>query len=348
MGQFTTNQVKEAYRDLIAAKRNPAEYYPYQNFVGPTGTDMAAWDNRLTYQDQVFGGQNPLQYGNATDSLNALMSGNTDMGALSSGYGSQALSSLDGWNQFGQAGGLDANPAISRMLSGTPDYSGLQGAIDAANAPILRQFNEEIMPGLNSRATFLNNETGGIKALNKILPDIGERMSMNANTLYNQERNRALSDQAQAAGMVAQGGLSENQGLLGLGGLAGNLAGGVSGDAIRATGLFPSMYEMGLQPGTTSSQFADWQRSYMENALNDDMARYNYAQNAPRDNAQWYAQQVGNLTAANKAPSGGGGSSSGGGLLGALGGAATGASLAGTLGMSSGWGAALGAAASFL
>jgi hypothetical protein len=153
--------------------------------------------------------------------------------------------------QFGQAGSLDATSAYQRMLSGQPDYQGAQGAIDAANAPILRQLNEQIIPGLNERATFTNNMTGGIKGLNSALPQVAQRMGENAQNIMNQERVRALDQQERAAGAVAQGGF-QGYGLglntaMGQRGLEQNLANlGLSADQARA-GFGLQDQQMGLQ-----------------------------------------------------------------------------------------------------
>ena len=102
------------------------------------------------------------------------------MGGQQGTYGNLASAANSQMGQFGQAGNLDATNAYQQALSGQGDYSTLQSNIEAANAPILRQLNQEIIPGLNSRATFLNNGTGGIKTLNKVLPEVADRMSQNA------------------------------------------------------------------------------------------------------------------------------------------------------------------------
>lgn len=113
----------------------------------------------------------------------------------------------------GQGGGAfgDQTPAaqaaLARMLSAQPDYSGVQASIKAANDPILRQLNTDIIPGLNTKATFLNNSTGGIKALNRVLPDVTDRMATNASTLTEAERIRALN--AQQAGLTQYGNLTQ-------------------------------------------------------------------------------------------------------------------------------------------
>jgi hypothetical protein len=312
-GGGTTKQVSEPWsqaqpyvldslRGAQQVYRNPPQFYPGQTFVGPTPGDMAAWDTRLGYSDSVFGGANAPRFGQATDALSGLLSGG--------GMGSLA--------QAGLPGGQDA---LTRMLSGTPDYAGAQGAIDAANAPILRQLEQEIIPGLNSRATFLNNETGGIKALNKILPDVAERMSLNAGSILNQERLRALQSQETGLGML------------------GNFLGGASGDQTRGLGLFPSMVGLGETPGLLASQFSEWGRQFPQQALNEDMARWDYQQGQPMDMASWYSQIVNGTaglggTSSSRTPTNTG--------LNALGGAATAGALGSTLGLTGG---ALGGAA---
>jgi hypothetical protein len=109
--------------------------------------------------------------------------------------------------QYGKAGSLDATGAYQQMLSGQPDYQGVQGQLDAANADTMRQFNNNVIPALNQRATFSNNMTGGIKGLNAAIPELQDRMNENAQQVYGAERTRALDAQQQAAGQVAQGGL---------------------------------------------------------------------------------------------------------------------------------------------
>lgn len=227
------------------ARRSPS-FYGGPLTVGPTEAEGAAWGQRSNYNNSVFGGGSSPQFGDLTSAIGNQLQGGTNLGGMSnsiSPFSTQALmqgfgptssagiaglqtpgqtnaagqigqygfgTSLDASGrapQFGVAGDLDARGAYQKMLSGQPDYAGTQGAIDAANAPILRQFNEEIIPGLNQRATFSNNMTGGIKGLNRVMPEIGQRMAENAQGIMNQERLRALDSQERAAGAVSQGGM---------------------------------------------------------------------------------------------------------------------------------------------
>jgi hypothetical protein len=275
----------------------PASYYGGPLTVGQLDSESAAWGARGGYNQGVFGGQQLPQFGDLTSSVTNQLGGNTQLGgmagaispyatsALTTGFsptntsqiaGIQAPGQTNAAGQignygfgttldpsgraptFGTAGGLDARGVYAQALEGQPDYGGVQGAIEAANAPILRQLNEEILPGLNQRATFTNNMTGGIKGLNRVLPEIGQRMSENALLITEGERQRALGAQERAANAVSQGGFTG----YGLGlntaqgerGLEQNLAGlGLSADQARAglqlqdfgTGLAGS--QLGLQ-----------------------------------------------------------------------------------------------------
>lgn len=203
--------------DLLKTARDNTQsapaYYPGQTYLDPTQGQMGAWDTKLNYADNVFGGTNAPNFGEATS-------------------------------------------ALSKQLSGTPDYSGLQGSIDAANAPILRQLNQDIIPGLNSRATFLNNPTGGIKTLNRVLPDVADRMSENAAQLTEGERYRALN--------------AQQQGL----------------------GNFGNIYAIGQDPGNLQSQFADYGAGFQNKALQDQIGRFNYYQNLPQQQLDSYGNLV--------------------------------------------------------
>lgn len=265
--------------------------------VGPTEAEGAAWQSRNQFNNSVFGGSQAPQYGDLTRTVSAAMGGDTDLGSMSGAISPYATSTLLGdfsrpdtsgisgirapgatnsagqignygfgttldpsgrAPTFGTAGGLDARGAFAKALEGTPDYSGAQGAIDAANAPILRQLTDEIIPGLNQRATFTNNSTGGIKSLNRVLPQIGERMGENAQNIMNAERLRSLDAQERARDAITQGGfqgyglgLSTAQGERGLEQALAGL--GLNADSTRAgymlndfgTGL--SGAQLGLQ-----------------------------------------------------------------------------------------------------
>jgi hypothetical protein len=282
--------------------RQGPSYYGGPLTVGPTDAESSAWGQRAGFNNNVFGGSAAPQYGDLTSSISQMLRGGSQSGSMAnqispyatqnllSGFGPSNTSGIAGiqapgqtnaagqigsYNfgtsldasgnapQFGVAGGLDARGAYAKALEGTPDYQGAQGAIDAANAPLLRQFNEQIIPGLNQKATFTNNMTGGIKGLNRAIPELGDRMSQNAQGIMNNERLRALDAQERAANAVTQGGF-QGYGLglntaMGERGLEQSLAGmGLSADQARA-GMMLNDFGTGLQ----GSQFGLQQQGMM-------------------------------------------------------------------------------------
>jgi hypothetical protein len=335
---FLTDILQTAYRN----SQSPPAYYPGQTFVGPTQGQLDAFGQQFDYQNSVFGGQAAPKFGEATGALSQNLTGSNGLGQLGSGFNPLALNSLQqGFNApQGTALGYNTSGAFNRALSGQPDYASLQGSIDAANAPILRQFNEQILPELNSRAAFLGNPTGGIKSVNRILPQLGQQLGENALRATEGERQRALAEQTQAAQFLT--GAQENYRgqALGLGQLASGVQSNITGNQLQGIGQFGQLFQAGQQPGQLSGQFADFGRQFQDQALQDQIARFNYYQNLPN-------QTLGNLANVVYPGAGFGGvqTASGPGgspLAGALGGALTGASIGGLFG--AGGGAAAGAA----
>lgn len=414
----------------------PASYYDGPLTVGPLDSETAAFGSRANYNNSVFAPGSSPKFSHVTGALQDQLGGNTGIGAMSSAispFSTQALTqqfaapntqgiaglqapggtnsagqigtygfgtSLDPSGRaptFGVAGGLDARPAYERALSGTPDYEGVKGAIEAANAPLLRQFNEEFIPGLNQRATFTNNMTGGIKGMNRAIPELADRMSENALSITNNERLRALDSQERAANAVASGGfqgyglgLSTAQGergleqslanlglsadstraglinsdfgnamaganfglnregmlqdvtgryrsdLLGLGQLGAGIAGQAGSQQLSAIGQFPSIYNVGRQPGDDALEFANYDRALREDALAADRERFDYLRDAPYNQLGWYQ----NILSGASAPYGTQtGSQSGSRTAGVLGGAMSGASMGSAFGP---WGTLIG------
>lgn len=269
-------------------------YYPGQTFVGPTTGQIGGWDTQLNYADQVFGGQQAPQFGQATEALGKALAGNTTLGSMAntlSPVSSNAISSSFA-NPFGTAGGLDARGAITGALSGTPDYGAVGNAVGAANTQQFNQLYNEVIPQLNQRASFLGNPSGSIKNLNSAISNLTQNQNLNAQQAYLGEFNRAKAAQENAAGLVSQGGLSTQSNVLGLGGLAGNLAAGAGDQSLRGVSTFPLIAQTGAIPGQLSSQFADWGAGYQDMALQDQLNRYNYYQGLPAQNLGQYSSII--------------------------------------------------------
>lgn len=299
-------------------------YYPGQTFVGPTEGQIGAWGTQLNYADQVFGGQQAPQFGQATGALGNALAGNTSLGSMANTLSPIASSALQSGfsggapsfnpSQFtpslGSIGGMDTTGAFSKALSGQPDYSAVNNAIGAANQQQFNQLYSDVIPQLNQRASFLGNPSGALKSLNSTLTNLTNNQNLNAQQTYLGQLNRAQDTQQQAAqyltgaglqaaGLGQQGAVANanvggdyRQQLLGLGGLAGNLASGASSDALRGVSLFPSLAQTGTVPGQLQSQFADWGANFQNQALQDQLNRYNYYQNLPYQNLSQYSGLV--------------------------------------------------------
>lgn len=340
--------------------------------VGALPSEQAAFNQQNSYNQSVFGGQPNLNYGAVTGSVGDTLTGQTGLGSmagtlapnatnlLTSGFNgpsqvSGGFNAADYAPQFGKAGGLDATGAYQSALSGTPDYSAVDANANAANQKIVQQFNEQVMPSLNERATFTNNMTGGIKSLNSVLPKMGEQMQSNILNAREGERQRALQAQQQAAAQVSQGGmqgfglgldqanLNFNQAstnanlsdryradLLNYGSLAGQLSGQAGSQALTAAGLSPSIYDLGNQQNTANFQQAAWQRGLAEDQLAAEQDRFNYLRDQPMNNLSWYGSMLNGIgglggTQMTQTPGKSGSSRAGSALGGAMSGAATGA-----------------------
>lgn len=331
---FLTDIAQTAYRN----SQTPPGFFPGPTFLGPTQGQLDAYGQQFDYANDVFGGAQAPSFGEATGALSQNLTGGTGLGQFAGGISPLATQSLQqgfggsapSFNPAQFTPGVNYDPnaftsslasagptgaAFARALSGQPDYKGLQGSIDAANAPILRQFNEEFLPQLSQRAAFLGNPTGGIKALNKVLPQLGQQLGENALRATELERQRALGEQTQAAQFLTGAGLqgagqnaglglqsyglglqgaSQNAGVqsdyrgqaLGLGQLAGGFQSQLANNQLQGVNQFGGLAQAGMLPGALSANFADFGRQFQDQALQDQIARFNYYQNLPNQSLQ--------------------------------------------------------------
>ncbi len=147
-------------------------------------------------------------YGQTTGAVGNVIGGTTP-------FGSMATSLAPGTTQ-----------AIQQQLSGTPDYTAVKGALDAANQQTWNSFNNQELPQLNQRASFLGNPSGAIKDLNWATSQIGQNMDLNAQQQYLQQYNLAKQQQANAAGLGA------------------NIAQGAGAQTLQGANLFGSLSQL--------------------------------------------------------------------------------------------------------
>jgi len=156
-------------------------------------------------------------YGQATGAVGSAIGGTTPYGSLAANLTP------------------DTQAAIKAQLSGTPDYSAVQQALDAANQQTWDSFNNQELPQLNQRASFLGNPSGAIKDLNWATANIGKNMDLNAQQQYLQQYNLAKQQQANAMGLGA------------------NIAQGAAGQQLEGANLYQSLAQM---PQTNLADYA--------------------------------------------------------------------------------------------
>jgi hypothetical protein len=144
---------------------------------------------------------------------------------------------------------------------------------------------------------------------------------------------QGMQDRSNAAGLVSSGGLSayglglQGSGMnadqanqyrsdtLGLGNLAGGLAGDQATAQARMAALFPSIYQAGRQPSQDAAGYAQYQRGLAEAGLGDAMNRFNFYQQEPMNRVSWMTGILGNTNGGQVQPSGNTGTSILGGAL---------------------------------
>jgi len=205
----------------------------------------------------------------------------------------------------------------------------------------------------------MNQMPGQIDLLNQAQSDLYRAPDVASNQYVNAQAdviNQRLTDDflqqinpAIRSGSVAAGQLGGSRQALAQGVAAGKVA-QASGDAQaqlygsaydtgldaagRAMQLAPQTLQAGMIPSQGVSQYGQFQRQQDELALQDDLNRYSFEQNAPQQNLATYMNYLQGApwgsTSTGTMPSQGGGFSG----SGALGGAMAGSSLAGALSLS--------------
>lgn len=182
---------------------------------------MKAYGNPQGQQDaanKTYGTGN-LSLGPVSGAINGALTGG--------GFGG-----LTGSNQAG------ANTALHSMLAGNPNYAAVNANANAADAATLQNFNRTEIPQLNSRATFLNNGTGGIKQLGMDMPALAAQMAASRQGALENERQRALSGQQFGLGAYGQ------------------FAGQGGAQSLQAASLFPGLAQTQMIPSNLPMQNA--------------------------------------------------------------------------------------------
>ena len=227
------------------------------------------------------------------------------------GYANNYLPSLVNAGTAGVGSMLNAadvgnNPYVNQMLG--QQVSGMTNAFSQNADTITRNLTREWLPQIRSGAG-LAGQYGSTRQ------GVAEGVALG-------EATRALGDYGSNAQQALGNSIAQTQ--------LGAYGQGLDSQA-RALAFLPQQAQLGMMPSQIYGQVGGQQEQYNQQAINDAMQRFNFAQQEPYNRATWYNQILTGATpyaSQSTTSSGAGGGSA---LGGALGGGMLGYSLAGPL-----------------
>jgi hypothetical protein len=299
---FQTGQIEGAY---------VPQYFQGQTFVDPSqytqqAIQMAAQRAQqgsplVTGAQQAVGGLQGFQAPSA--------------GMFQDIYGS-AQPQAQGMYQdiYGRAGQVGPDATAGGAYLGMNPF--LQGTFQAAARPIEQQFQSNIQ-NINSQASRAGRmgsaaqgqlQAGAAEALASNLTGLGERLSFGAYQQERQLQEAALNRQQQAQQQAlinqlaaAQGiNVGQQQSLQTQLGAAQGLTGAAQGAAginLQAASLSPSLADQDFLNAQRLLQTGQLQEQYSAQALQDQINRYNFEQQAPYRALQQYLSFIGGVPA---------------------------------------------------
>ena len=199
--------------------------------------------------------------------------------------------------QYAQSGLEAIQPTMADLMSGDVNYAGADSPYKAMADVYGQQYMSEIaknMPGV--RQQMVEYQPGGGSrgdiAQANIASAAGKNLAQNLAGLYGgayagaQAQRLPAAQQAMAGyGAGTQAALSAGQ--LGMQGL--QSASDISGQAL---GAYPSLMGAPLSMKQTQAEVGAQRRAMTQEALNQDMARYNYESMAPMNDLQQYMSNI--------------------------------------------------------
>lgn len=283
------------------------DYYPGQTVV-PFSQQTQTGLNAL--ESQAAGGAPNLQAAN--DSASRALSGNNPAMAGA---------------EFTARGGLSNPYAGALQQYGSGQNPHLKSMFDQGASQVTDAVNGNFM-----QAGRFGSNAAHTGALTKELGNLWSNINMPA---YEAERDRGLQAAAQTASIGAADRDRQLQGL----DLQGGLYSQANQDAARQQALLPSIFQYGAAPGQQMVNVGGAYEGLAGEQMADQIARYDYQNNAPWAFLNNYSSVVNglpNLSSTSTSTQAPGRSRS----MGALGGAMSGASMGSSFGP---WGAAIGA-----
>lgn len=199
----------------------------------------------------------------------------------------------------------DPSNAINTMMGATPDYARSGELIKAATDPMIKSFQNDILPSIRGQFSGGVNYSGSRRTgfERKAGEGLANSIGQVSAGITADERNRADNLRTQGVQLAGQQqglnlqnrGQRMNEIATGSNMIANNaLAGGQfrADNTFRGASLAPSMYNLGLQPWQTIAGLGDANQMQNQRQIEDDVARWFFEQNAPNDALQQYLDTV--------------------------------------------------------
>ncbi len=203
------------------------------------------------------------------------------------------------------AGTVDPNLAIQQGLSGTPDFTGIQGVSDAASRVLTRQLQEDVLPSVQQQAVAAGGFGGSRQQLAEGVATrgVGERLADINAQLFRDELVRAKGQQLPAAQLaltgqqqaLTAGGIARGQDIQVQGQGLETLSAGSQLDLLGTqTGLLalPLQTELALAGPEALAQVGLQQQQQEQVGIQSDIDRFNFEQQAESNALNQYAQLV--------------------------------------------------------
>ncbi len=263
----------DIYRQAYDQSKAEIPFYQGQGFVDFSPQSETA----MGLMQQRALGSSPYEQANQQYLARSLGQGQMDLGFT----GAAA--------QYGQEQGLQAyNPlqqtAQGQMLGGNP-Y--LDAQYDQAAQAVTRQFSESVLPGVNATFGGAGRTGSGAHqaAVSSAQGELAGQLSGMAAQMYGNNYQQERTNQLQAANQLAGMGIQQ-------GGLLGDLYGNINEAQARASALTPQAAALEYGNIDALARVGATLEGQGRTVLTDDMSRYDYYANLPRNNLEWYGNFI--------------------------------------------------------
>ena len=235
------------------ANQGPSQYYPGQTFAPFTPEQLAGQDYLLSYASML-----PGRLGTIYGAEQGMLSGQNLMTGAMAAPLVQSAGTLSGLMQTAD------NPYLDRMVGRA------MGSAERSFLDAMRGVRAE-----TQAAGQMIGDTGYARGLDRASENLARSLEGIASGMYGSayetDRGRAL-EAARTAGQMFGTGLETG-----------------AQQQARALALAPSLTQLGMTPGQVMQDVGGQRQALIQQGINEAMARWDFAQNAPWETLQRYA-----------------------------------------------------------